>query len=76
MHWHSGWWGMHASMAVFRILIIAAVIWFIRGRTGAKNTYPGYATPDESPLDILQKRYAAGEIDKEEYLEIKSELQR
>lgn len=37
---------------------------------------PGQRRRKESPLDILNKRFAAGEITKEDYIEHKSILQK
>lgn len=35
---------------------------------------PGQRTKKDTPLDILKKRFAAGQMDKEEYLEKKKIL--
>jgi len=61
--------GMFFGM-IFWVLIligiIALVIWAIQRSGGA-----GVAPQQESALDILKKRYARGEIDKEEFEEKK-----
>lgn len=78
MHWmHGGWWGGGFSMILFWGLVIVAVVWFVKDRSEpyARRTGENYSH-QESALDILQKRYAAGEISKEEYQEIKAELGR
>lgn len=70
MHYiDGGWfWGMHILWWIFWILIIV--------------TFFGLATPvprhkvRETPQQILQRRYAAGEISSEEYEERKGKLDR
>jgi len=73
-----GTWGWVGGifMILFWILIVAAIVFFIRsfltsGRIGRGPSSAG----SESALDILKKRYARGEIDKEEYESIKSDLE-
>lgn len=54
-------------------LIIAGLLIYFTVREGKKA---GPASPrEESPLDILKKRYAKGEITKEEYDRIKKDLE-
>ena len=57
------------------IVILGVVIWVAVGatqKTGAGSDGSDYKT--ETPLDILKRRYARGEIDKEEYETKKKDL--
>ncbi len=71
--YHMGWLGL-IMMGIFWIAVIIAIIFLIRwmilsaGRRGRE--FPG----EESPLDILKKRYAKGEINKQEFEEKKKDL--
>ena len=60
------------------VIIIAAVIiillvWILT-RTGTSERTKLEANKEDSPLDILQKRYAMGQITKEEFEEMKQDL--
>ena len=59
---------------LFFLLLIGGVIWLIAlpGRRPAppQDTLPA----NESPLDILKRRYAKGEITKEQYEQMKQDL--
>lgn len=62
--WGGGW------MMIFWILILVLLIVVLVkavSNNGTQNT-------GESPMDILKRRYASGEIDKEEFEERKKEL--
>jgi putative membrane protein len=56
-------------------LLIAGLVWLFR-----RNQVPGgsqeamLAEPKETPLEILRRRYAQGEIDREEFLRMKETL--
>ncbi len=60
-------------MLLFLILLIGAVVlgvrWFMNG--GKQEV----SRKEETPLDILKKRYASGEIDKEEFETMKRDLE-
>ena len=71
MHWGYGW-GMGNGwffMVVFWVLVIAGIIYLIKSVVGTKRH-----AEEETPLDILKKRYAKGEINKEEFEEKKKDL--
>lgn len=55
-------WGMHF---LGWILFIVVVVWLLSSRNIAGRNRPARTTP----LDILQERFARGEINKEEYEE-------
>lgn len=78
MFWHDhdlsawGWVGMTFGMIVFWALVIAALVWVVRGFGRADaDRRPEAPTPEQ----ILAERFARGEIDKTEYQERLSTLQ-
>ena len=72
--WPMGWFGP-VGMILFWALIVLLIILLIRGLRSGKWIGREAGTPTESPLDILKKRYARGEINKDEYLEKKKDLE-
>lgn len=67
--WSDGWGGMFMGggmMVVFLIIVVAVVVLLVRGMGGSNGSNTG-----GSALDILNERYARGEIDTEEYNERK-----
>ena len=58
-------------MVVFVTLLVAGAVWLFQslGKSGAQP-HP----PAERPLDILNRRYASGEITKKQYQEMKRDL--
>lgn len=70
MHLYEGqFWGMHWF---WWILWVIFLIWIF----ATPWSVPGTRIKKETPLDILKKRYARGEIDKDEFFEIKNNLQK
>ena len=67
-------------MWIFPLLFFIVLLFFMRGMPGqGNNTRSGSGsnnTPTESARDILDKRFAKGEINKEEYEEMKKTLSR
>ena len=64
--------GMGFGMWIFWIILIVVVVFLAKMMIGSSSGQPG--VKDESPLDILQKRYASGEINQDEYERMKKEL--
>ena len=56
---------------VFLLLIIVGLVFVFLGMIRRR---PHPHEPSESPLDILNRRYAAGEIDQKEYEQRKQDL--
>ena len=72
--YHSGLWGL-AMMALFWIVVIAAAVGVVRMLTSSRSSPPGgSAPPPDTAEEILKKRYARGEISKEEFREMRREL--
>jgi putative membrane protein len=59
-------------MWIILLIVIGLVIYFIIQTRKTKGQTP---TQNESDLDILKKRYAKGEIAKEEYERMKKDLE-
>lgn len=64
-------------MLLFGGLVIGLIVWLVtvvsRG-AAAPPSQTGSTLPLQSPLDIAQRRYARGEINKVEYEEIRAAL--
>ena len=71
-----GWWGMGFGMLLmllFWILVILGIAVLIRWLL--VQSPQGRGSRDKSPLEIVQERYARGEIDREEYEQKKRDLE-
>ena len=69
MHYGFGYGGMF--MWIIFLIVIGFLIYFIAQTQKTKGQTPNQ---HESPLDILKRRYAKGEITKEEYESLKKDL--
>jgi len=75
MHWGSFGMGWGTGLGwifivIFWILLILGIVYLIKYVAGSAKK----EEPKETALDILKKRYASGEINKEEFDRIKDDL--
>lgn len=66
-------WGMGIFGALFMILVVGLIVWLI---VYLARDSQGRGTTAKGALDLLDERYARGEIDREEYLERRADLER
>ncbi len=67
-----GWMGIGwVFMILFWTAIILLIVWLYKQITGAEAKP---AVTEDTPLEILKRRYAKGEIDKKEFEEKKKDL--
>ncbi|MAO57240.1 MAG: hypothetical protein CMM61_16310 [Rhodospirillaceae bacterium] len=67
--WSGGWGGMFMGwgmMTIFMIAVIVVILFVVKGLTGGDRS--------SSALDVLNERYARGEIDAAEYNERKKNI--
>ncbi len=67
-----GWFSMLICLLIV-VLIIIGVVYLIKGLTNRSHKNVSFNTNNHS-LEILNERYAKGEINKEEYDSIKKSL--
>ncbi len=69
-----GWfWGHMGFGWLFWIVIIVLFVWLLTQAVG-RNRDSESRSREETPLEILKKRYARGEISHEEYERMKKDL--
>ena len=80
--WHFGW--MFPMMMMFMVIIFAVIFFLARGFCGHRFHHWGppshmmdrsWGDPGYSALQILNERFARGEIQKDEYTEKKAAIQ-
>jgi len=72
--WGTGMW-FFPFIGIFVMLLVVYMI-FGRGRYNmpCNNRDDTYKRSEQDPLDILKKRYARGEVSKEEFENIKKDI--
>jgi putative membrane protein len=69
-NWRWMWIMWIGGFVLFVLLVFLVVYGF---RNGGRGTTP---PPREPPLDVLKRRYAAGEISREEYEQMRKDLEK
>jgi putative membrane protein len=73
--WYWPIWFFPLFMPFFWITVIAVFLYLIFSRVGGRKPWEAGPGPGEdSALDILKKRYAKGEISKEEFEQMKRDI--
>lgn len=76
MGWSHGMgWFMHVLMIVSWIVVIVGIIVIFRWLVRPKSNRVKGGEPEDSALGLLKRRYAKGEIDKDEFEEKKKILE-
>ena len=73
--WAYGYGGL--IMWIIFLVVIGVLVYFLfrgQGRQGSLKNIFG-ESQDESPIDIAKKRYARGEISREEFEQLRKELE-
>jgi putative membrane protein len=73
MGWHAmGWMGMVFFWLVLILLVLVAVKYL----TGSRRSDAQSEGANSGALAILEQRYARGELDREEYLQMRDDLKK
>jgi putative membrane protein len=78
---HMGGWGWWVTGVLVMLLfwggVIALAFFLIRAavRSGTRRDYASPSPQPDSALDILKARYARGEISRDEYLNMRRDLE-
>ncbi len=67
--WWGGMWMIFPSLFFLILLILVPLFFWQRG-----CPFKTFKEESETPLEILKKRYAKGEISKEEFEQIKKDI--
>ena len=75
-HWGTGGWIWMGLMMLAGLVLIVAVVYLLFKGPQSSGAGAAIAAPDhkETPLEIAQRRYAAGDIGQEEFERIKKDL--
>lgn len=76
-----GGWGMMGMMAIWPIFLlvigvlgVAGIVWAVQLSSRGGSQSVGMRPASEAPLEILRRRYAGGEITKEQFDEMRRTL--
>jgi len=71
MHWMYGFEGGWLFMILFWVVVVAGIVVLVKWIVGQTSSHPR----TDTALDILKKRYARGDITKEDFDHMKKDLE-
>jgi putative membrane protein len=78
MHWNGGGWAWMALAPLLWIALIGLVVWAVIRLTqhsvGRHDVMDPWKSPRETPEEILDRRFASGEIGADTYSEARERL--
>ncbi|MFZ0391539.1 MAG: SHOCT domain-containing protein [Calditrichia bacterium] len=74
--WHDMGWGGLWFGWLFWIIIFIVIIWLVVRFAGGSQTRQQPPASGETPLDVLKKRYARGEITREQYEQMRKDIEK
>jgi len=63
------------GMILFWVAVIAGIVWLVRTVGGSNVQFPMQMQGGQNAREILDQRYARGELDREQYETMKQDLQ-
>ena len=71
-HEGMGWWMLFGS--VWFVFFSIAIVWLFARLVGPRDENRSAGERDESAMDIARRRYASGEISRDEFEQIRRDL--
>ena len=62
------------GMIFFWVIVIVGIVWLVQAVGGSNLQLPTQPKGEQSAREILDQRYARGELDREEYDNMKQDL--
>jgi len=75
--WWGPFWFFPVFIPVFILIVLIFCMYYFFSREGCRFPLPGGGkggVEPESALDILKRRYASGELTREEFLQMKQDI--
>ena len=72
---HDFFWGGIWFAWIFRLVFVGLIVWLIVNAVSNNKHPQNFPYKSETALDILKKRYAKGEISKEQFEQMKRDIQ-
>lgn len=80
--WSGGWWPFPMIMPLVMVVVLVIMLYFFFGRGGFRPPWwndsdrlSRHPKVSETAIEVLKKRYAKGEISREEFEQMKKDLQ-